>query len=421
MPTPPRMVDNAAARSIEQEENPLLRTIRFALFATLLPLAAAAQTLSLGSLPQYVSGQTVGAGSIVDLSHPATANGTVNSFSILSAGGSCPNTFRVRFLRPSTAAFGGFTIVADRGPFSALSNTNIFPLNPPVAVQKGDLLAITQTGSSTCGGLASAVGNPGDSVMLLDDLQTNTFLGGSLRTGVTPAMQASIDRAVLTDIIPVVGTVAGSFGSQFRTVIQLTNPTTATITGRLVFHPINNAGSDNDPDEVFSITARASKLMPSTETMFGMSGVGSIDVITVGTAPPVISTRVFNDAGASGTSGFAEDAVRVTDALGVDQSGYITLPEDLTNYRMNVGVRTLGSGATLSIQYLQPSGVQIATKTLTIGANTLRQMSAQDFTGSAPVEGATVVVKVTAGNAILYSTTTDNRTNDSALKYALRH
>lgn len=398
----------------------MLRTIRFALFAALLPLAASAQSLSLGSLPQYVSGQTTGSTSIVDLSHPATAAGTVNSFSIIVSAASCPDTFRVRFLRPSDP-FGAFTIVAERGPFSAVGNTNIFALTPAVSVQKGDLLAITQTSAGTCSGVAFASGNPSDTVMLIDDLGSGTFLGGTLRRGVTPAMQASVDGKVLTDVLPVVGSVAGSFGSQFRTTIQLTNPTNATINGRFVFHPINTTGSDSDPDELYTLTAHKSVLLHPIETIFGTTGVGSIDVITFGTAPPVISTRVFNDTGATGTSGFSEDAVAVENALGIDQTGYVTLPDDLDNYRMNIGIRTLAAGATLSITYSQLSGATIASKTLSLGPNRLTQVPVQDFTGSAPAADASIAIKVTAGNAIIYSTTTDNRTNDSALKYASRH
>jgi hypothetical protein len=398
----------------------LLRTTRLALFVTLMPLAAAAQTLSLGSLPQYVSSQNAGPGSIVDLSHPATANGTVNSFSIIASAATCPDVFRVRFLRQVPGGFGAFAIVADRGPFSAIGNTNIFTLNPAVTVQKGDLLAVTQTSAGTCSGLTYAQGNASDMVMLLDDLQNGSWLGGNLRAGVTPAMQASLNRDVLTDIIPVVGTVAGNFGSQFRTVIQLSNPTSATVNGKLVFHPINAAGSSSDPSTSFTLTARETELLHSTETIFGVPGVGSIDVITSGTAPPLIATRVFNDAGAAGTTGFAEDAVAVRDAIGVDQSAFIALPEDVTNFRMNVGVRTLSSGATLAITVNDRSGAPVASKVLTLGADLLRQMTVQDFTGTPATIDASIVVKVTAGSAIIYSTITDNRTNDSALKYASR-
>lgn len=398
----------------------MLRTIRFALFATLLPLAASAQSLSLGSFPQYVSSQNTGSVSIVDLSHPATASGSVNSFTITVSSGGCPATFRVRFLRPAPNGFGAFTMIAERGPFTAAAGSWVVGLTPPVAVQKGDLLAITQTSASSCSGLAYAVTNPNDMVILLDDLGPGTFLGGTLRPGVTPAMQASVDGKVLTDVLPVVGSAAGSFGAQFRTIIQLTNPTSDTISGRLVFHPINTAGSDSDPDEQFLLNPHKTVLLHPIETIFGTSGVGSIDVITINSAPPVISTRVFNDTGATGTNGFAEDAVPVQNALGVDQTAFITLPDDLDNYRMNVGIRTLAAGATLSITYLQPGGAVIAGKTLPLGPNRLTQVSVQDFVGSAPVADASIAIKVTAGNAIIYSTTTDNRTNDSALKYALR-
>jgi hypothetical protein len=400
----------------------MLRITRIALLVSLMPLAAAAQTLSLGSLPRYTSSTITGSGSvsIVDLSHPATDSGIVNSFSIISSAASCANTFTVRFLR-SDPTFGTYTVIASRGPFTAVGGTNIIDLSPPVTVQRGDLLGITQTGGTSCGAITTAFSAAADSVMVLQDLSSNgTWFGGTLRTGVSVGMQASFNRQVLTHILPIVGSVAGNFGSQFRTVIQLTNPTATTVTGRLVFHPINTSGSSSDPDEAYSLSAHATQLLHPTETIFGVSGLGSVDVITTGTAPPLVSTRVFNDSGEAGTNGFAEDMVPVDDVIGAGQTVAIALPENIANYRMNIGIRTLGAGATLSVTYAQANGTTISTRTIDFPATTLRQMTVQDFANAAPVIDGTLLIKVTLGSAILYSTTTDNRTNDSALKYASR-
>jgi len=400
----------------------MLRCSRLALLAALIPLAAAAQNVSVGSLPQYVSTGMAGNGtfSVVDLSHPATAAGAVNSVSVTWTAGSCSNGFRVKFLRPSSI-FGTYSIVAERGPFQALGNTITYALEPSVNLAEGDLIAITQLSGPSCGGIAIAYGRPADAVLTFSgDLSNGTFLGGVLTHGVTPAMQASVNGRVLTDVIPIVGAVSGNFGSQFRTAIQLTNPTAATVSGRLAFHPKDIPGADSDPSIAYSLTAHATQLLPSTEMMFGVGGLGSIDVITSSTAPPLISTRVFSDNGELGTNGFNEDAVAVNDAIGANQSAVITLPEDITNYRMNVGVRSLRNGASVSVTYLQPNGATIASTTRHYSPNLLEHKTVQEFTGSALVANASIVIRVTDGSAIFYSTPTDNRTNDSAIRYAAR-
>ena len=143
-------------------------------------------------------------------------------------------------------------------------------------------------------------------------------------------------------------------------------------------------------------------------------------MITTG-VPPLVTARIFNDLGAAGTSGFSEDAVAPADAAQGSQLIYLHMPTDIANFRMNVGVRTLGAPVTMSVARLSGSGAFLATPNIskTYPANYFEQKSALEFAElSALTPDGILRIQVTAGKAIIYASITDNRTNDSAIELA---
>jgi hypothetical protein len=76
---------------------------------------------------------------------------------------------------------------------------------------------------------------------------------------------------------------------------------------------------------------------------------------------------------------------------------------------MNVGVRTLGQGATISVNGGPPKSYP---------ANWFEQVGLSTFlaNGSASTTGFTTI-SVSAGSLFIYASTTDNKTNDSAIKF----
>src|SRR3954470_15555595 len=138
-----------------------MRTIISALILASLTSALSAQNVVVGT-------QSLGAQSLqitpppftmIDLSHPATADGPVASASVQWGGGSCTAAFKVKFLRPSSSlSLTTFTLVAERGPFTAIAGRNQLTLTPPVNVKAGDLIAVTSLVTyPTCGSPVSAV------------------------------------------------------------------------------------------------------------------------------------------------------------------------------------------------------------------------------------------------------------------------
>jgi streptogramin lyase len=222
-----------------------------------------------------------------------------------------------------------------------------------------------------------------------------------------------------TRILPVVGSTPGVAGSFFRTSVQLHNPTAAAISGRVVFHPSGLTGSGSDPALSYSLspgqTQSIADLLPAIER----SGLGSADLeVTSGTVP-VTTVRVFNDAGAAGTTGFTEELMRADEALRVGSSGVLLLPADLTRFRFNLGVRTLESGAVATVTLRDAAGAVVTTVSRSFAATYHEQQSAGAFLGVATLPaGGSITITVSAGAAIFYGATVDNTTGDPSLQIA---
>jgi tryptophan-rich sensory protein len=359
------------------------------------------------------------------LTHPATGDGQINSVTVrwLVGSGTCSNAFKIKFIHPN-ATGTGFTAI-ERGPFSSTRGNIIVPMSPPVSVASGDLIGITVLQQvSNCGGLMFT---PADSSQRYwktsrDISATDDFSNGTSGYGLQLNAFGESSSDVVAAIIPAAGATQG-VGAFFRTAMQLTNPDQfSAITGRLVYHAQGHQGASNDPSLQYTLAPGTTASYTDVITQMGLSGLGSMDVITTTGPLPVITTRVFSDNGPAGTLGFTEDSVLPEQALTLGQFGYLSLPSDVTNFRMNIGVRTLGDGATINVTYYDAGGHVVATLAAkTYAANYFEQITAPQFLGTSSLVGnGSIQVYVTAGSAIVYASTTDNRTSDSAIKIAGR-
>ncbi len=228
-------------------------------------------------------------------------------------------------------------------------------------------------------------------------------------------------RPVASDVafLPVVGSTPGAGGSFFRTSVQLHNATTASISGRIVFHPSGLSGSSSDPAMPYSLSPGQTQSIADLLPALGRSGLGSADIETTSGTFPVATVRVFNDAGTAGTTGFTEELMRGEQALRPGQSGVLVLPADLTRFRFNFGVRTLDSGATATVTVRDSSGAVVATVPRAFLPTYHEQQSAAAFLGvSSLPAGGSLSISVTNGAAIFYGATVDNTTGDPSLQIA---
>jgi hypothetical protein len=404
--------------------------IPFAILIILIAASLAAQPLTVGTqiVDQGGTATITNGGPVtyVNLSAGATAAGSVNKATV-SWSASCSNAFKIVFLRETFNSVGAFTLVASRGPFNAVSGRNEVTLTPPVTLNQGDLIGVVQLlPLATCGSVRTqsfASNNTGYNLATTADMSTTSgTIGGSTvySSGLGIGAIAFNSDPLLVRILPAAGAVQGS-SAFFRTSLQMVNPTSTAITGNLVFHKQLQSASPGDPSLAFTLNPGQILSYPDVLTTMGTSGLGSLDIVTNGGDAPLASARVFSDGGTAGTSGFSEEGVSPNDALDFFSRGILFIPPDLTNFRMNIGVRTLDTGAVLDVSTFDSAGILRATRTVTYGANVFDQVPVGTFTGASTVPpGGYIVITFNTfgGRAFVYSSTIDNRTSDSTFRLA---
>lgn len=270
--------------------------------------------------------------------------------------------------------------LTERGPFDSAAAPTPVSLIPPVTVEEGDLIGITRLTNcgnpETLSGIVSAgyVGYSGDLHANVSLSAAEVVSADVLAVYATGAASESIAR-----VIPAAASTPGDMGSFFRTSVQLHNPWSSTVTGRFVYHPAGASGSSTDPFQTFTVAAGQTVSFPDIVASLGATGLGSIDVVMPTTSQvPIFVTRVFNDAGTQGTSGFTEDAVNPegggteSTLLFAGSTGFLIAPTDLTHFRFNIGVRSFLSGATLTIQVHDATGALVHSVTKTYTPHVLR-------------------------------------------------
>jgi hypothetical protein len=385
-------------------------------------LSANAQPFSMGRMPDH--GSVIKAPNpvitLIDLSHPATASATVTAASVrynLPPAGSCANAFKVKFLRPNSG-LTSYVVLAERGPFNATAQVTDVPISPGVAVQAGDLLAVTQLVPSTCGGVL-LTNDDAASLMFhtFADITSGTFTNMTLDHGLTLDARAVATSNDIAGILTAAAAAQG-VGAFFRTAVQLANPEDGTMTGKLVFHPQGVSAAAGDKSLTYSIGPHGTYSQNDLVTAMGATGLGSVDLITATGGVPLVIARVFNDRGTDGTDGFIEPLMKVTDAMSNGASGAIVLPPDLTNFRVNVGVRTLDAGATLTFYYTSPNDAVVATPGRSFDPNYFMQFPIDQLISSKAYKpNGHVGIQVTSGAAIIYVSIIDAKTGDSSVYF----
>jgi uncharacterized protein YjdB len=224
-----------------------------------------------------------------------------------------------------------------------------------------------------------------------------------------------------TRVLAAVGSTHGANGSFFKTTLQLYNPRTAAISGKIVFHTQGTSGSDADPMLAYSIlpgkTLSYADLLPA---MGIASGLGSADITADASSfLPIAIARVFNDAGSGGTSGLTLEPLPLDEALKTGKTGVLIAPLDLDKFRLNIGIRTLTDPVDLSITVRNPDGVVVKTLTKSYDPTYFKQVGSGEFLEDFALRGGeTISIEVTKGSAYIYGSTTDNITNDPSVQFA---
>lgn len=217
-----------------------------------------------------------------------------------------------------------------------------------------------------------------------------------------------------TNIVPVVGSVTGFGGTTFKTSAQITNPSSGTINGTLVLHPAGQPSSTSDPGISYTLAAFETRTFADLMSSFGTSGVGSLEVVPSTGGAPSSVVRIED----GGTVVIPQ--IRSDDVLSSGSRAVLTTPSDLTRSRLNVGVRTFSSGASVTVTLYDAAGMLLRSTARTFAPNSLSQMSASDFVGGNIGPNQSIVISVGSGSAVVYGSTVSNAGTGSTFQIAAR-
>lgn len=238
-----------------------------------------------------------------------------------------------------------------------------------------------------------------------------------LRDGCVSPASAVLSLVLLglpTDVdavIPVVGNTEGLGGSSFRTTLQLTNGTEETSEVEIRFIDTSL------PVRSFTLNAYETRfvndLLPST-----YHGLTSANVRRIRGPLPIILAHVFDDGGASGTSGLIERAIPLSETLVIGDRAVLLTPANAVTTRMNVGLRSLASGLTVRITRRSRTGALLGTIERVVPPSTLEHLPLQTLLGSVAGNSESLTFEVLGGRGVVYAAATDNGTNDPNLQIA---
>jgi hypothetical protein len=374
----------------------------------------------------------------IDLTHPATAPGTILQLGFAVDGWllPCENVVAIKFFRREGDTL---TLVAERGPFSSGPNTEMFTVSPPVEVEEGDLIGITLMTDSCC-----ILVNQGDGEYLQyeEDLALGGHVSASagvLREGgvaIWGAGEAVSPYPAL--ILPVVGSGSGALGSSWQTSVQLHNPHAVEVTGRLVFRRAGVPGSTADTAMPYSLSPGETQGVEDIVGAMGEHGVGSIDVVTdpegADGLPPIVVAHIFHDRGDGGTFGLMLDALEPNDhtyecsvsfgrtipsrVLRSGRTAFLIAPESAARARLNIGVRALNRGTRFKATIRSSAGEDLRTVIRNYPPDCLKQVTAEQLLGVPLSGGESISITVLRGSAIVYGSSIDNLTNDPTIQFA---
>jgi hypothetical protein len=222
---------------------------------------------------------------------------------------------------------------------------------------------------------------------------------------------AQISETAPDLILPGAGSTAGQGDAQFRTELQLTNPTDGSMGGWLVFRPGVIARR-------YEIAPRATLSYADIVAELGASGLGSIDLLADGAVVPIVVARAYDDQ-PEGTTGVVVPVVRPGQLLTHEGGGTLIVPRDLARYRFNIGIRTVDE-ARINIILRGAGGTEKHRRTISWPANHFEQQTGAAFAGMALSANDSIEIEVVSGSLSVYGTTVDNATNDSSLQLLVR-
>lgn len=262
-----------------------------------------------------------------------------------------------------------------------------------------------------------------------DSIEVQILEGSAIVYGATtdnktqdPSMQMARVQRIGSPAatVPVVGSLAGAYGSFFRTAFQIHNPSSSAISGRILYRASGTPGQDPGATLDYELLPHETRSFRDLLPEMGLSGIGSVDVITEAGPLPVLVARIFNDAGEAGTTGMVQSGIAAEDALASGSRAVLLAPPSMQTARMNIGVRALEQGARIRAVLRNQAGGIAAEVVHQLAPHSFSQVTGAQFFGVEISDGDSMMFDVEEGAAIIYGATTDNITQDPSMQVAER-
>ena len=225
-------------------------------------------------------------------------------------------------------------------------------------------------------------------------------------------LAAQVSQQPASAIVPVVSSTRGASGSNFKTGLQMTNPTEKEMTGWLLLHPQEIAVR-------YELGPYATKSYDDFVAEIGGEGAGSLDLLIDAGELPTVVVRSFDDQ-PDGTNGVTVPLVPVEALLVSGDRAALIAPRDPIHFRFNIGVRSLNDGAGIDFIVRNAAGTERHRRFLDTGEHEFLQQPASQLLGITPDADDSIEVVIVSGSAVVYGATVDNRTNDATLQVLRR-
>jgi hypothetical protein len=241
---------------------------------------------------------------------------------------------------------------------------------------------------------------------------------------------ASLSHNATRAVVPVAGSVRGAFNSVFKTRLLLENRwDVGTLTGRIIFHRRDSAGSSSDPSIAYSLEPHTFITYDDVVAALQLDGViGSLDIVPdVFPSGAYATPQVRADLISIGANGgeYSASIPVVTSTSGYSGALVGTprfLIEPPRNKRIAVAIRSLADPVEITAFLVAPDRTERARTTRQYAADFYEQTPLSSWFNDLQQPGDSILFLVRpfsssawAAGAIVILAETDNVTNDVTL------
>jgi hypothetical protein len=216
-------------------------------------------------------------------------------------------------------------------------------------------------------------------------------------------------------IVPVVGSVAGAFGSRFETSLQIANPHAFAISGVLVVR---------EPEEthrfVYQLAPHETRNFGNLMAAVDAAGIATMDIEPAVGPAPVAVARIFDTSHSTMSTGTVIAQLTPDDALRPGEHAALIAAADPLRSRTNIGLRALAAGAVVRLTLYRSNGVAAGSVELPVEPNQLRQHSLSAIFSMPAAANDSIAIEVISGAAIAYASNVNVDTQESSFQLARR-